>query len=138
MVSGSGTTAITAARSPCSAAAELHYLVLRIFLPILSRPLLRIAVQNPNFCPCRGSLSTLFFLFSSSSAHYGVASRPALCPLLFSSSRFSLQARSLLSRLFIPHAPFDLRAYNRRPHLPTSAVSKHAFFRHSIVIPDAP
>lgn len=82
---------------------------------MLSTPLLRIAVQNPNFCPCRASLSTLFFLFSSSSAAYGVASRPALCPLSFFAS-FPLQARSLFPRRFIPHAPFHLRACNRPTH----------------------
>ncbi|KAL7970312.1 hypothetical protein HDV63DRAFT_35680 [Trichoderma sp. SZMC 28014] len=95
-------------------------------LPILSTPLLPIAVQNPNFCPCCDFLSTLFSLFSSSSALYsGVASRPALCPLLFFSCRFPLQARPHPSR------SFDLRTCSRQ----TNAVADFCRFEACTLSP---
>lgn len=135
MASGPGTTAITAALSPCSAAAALRYLALRIFLcPYYPRPFF----PSPSRIPISALaviFSPLFFL--SSPLH--PLSIPAL-PQDQLSARFCFSlVVSPCKRDLIPHAlSISVPAADKRTQLPTSAVSKHALFRHSIVIPDTP
>lgn len=137
MASGPGTAAITAARSPCSAAAELHYLQsLSVFFSahIIHAPSSHRRPES-QFLPLpwfslHSFFSLLLFIRSLFRRCLKTSSLPAFVFFLSFPLASEISSLTLLS--------ISVPAVDKRTHLPTSAVSKHALFRRSIVIPDTP